>query len=158
MSHDQVPMTKTAPTSRRKRAFSAWCYVLGICLTVLAGCGQTSDRCMLEGTVTVDGQPLAEGNIRFLPQPGTGGPSAGGKIMDGRFSIARLDGTFAGEFRVEITASRKTGRQVESPFAPGRFTDESVQYLPAQYNSQSELTAQVTDDGANRFEFTLSSQ
>ena len=71
----------------------------------------------------------------------------------------------AGTFRVAITALRKTGRQVEDPTAAmidpeatSVLTDEYEQYIPARYNMQSELTAEVKEDGANTFEFQLSSQ
>lgn len=135
-----------------------WIAVCGLGLLLLAGCGQASQRADLEGTVTLDGKPLAEGRIKFIPQPDTGGPSAGAKIAEGRFSIARAKGIFPGMFRVEITASRKTGRKVENPIAPGNFFAETVQYLPSRYNRQSELTAEVTTEGPNQFEFVLSSQ
>ena len=42
----------------------------------LAGCGHQT----IEGSVTLDGQPLAEGYIAFLPQKDTKGPGAGTKI------------------------------------------------------------------------------
>ena len=65
-------------------------------------------------------------------------------------------GTFAGTFRVEITAVRKTGRKVEDRF--GEAIDETEQAIPAQYNRDSGLTADVTEQGPNRFEFALQSK
>ena len=131
--------------------------VCGICLLLSAGCGWESGRRALEGTVTLDAQPLAEGSISFRPLPGTSGPTAGGKITEGKFSVSPEGGTFVGTFRVEITASRKTGRKVPDTIMAGEV-DEVVQFIPARYNRQSELTAEVTDAGPNRFEFPLSSQ
>jgi len=131
------------------------CLLCGISLILLAGCGSPSNRAALQGTVTLNGKSLKNGNVQFLPQSGTGGPSAGGRIADGSFSIDRDRGVFFGTFRVEITASRKTGRKIESPLAPGQFADEIVQYLPECYNRQSELTAEVTKAGPNQFEFAL---
>ena len=90
----------------------SWC-VTGLCLLLLAGCGPQSDRSSLEGTVTLNGQPLAEGSIALRPLPGTRGPTAGGKIANGTFAILPAQGTFTGTFRVEITASRKTGKQTK---------------------------------------------
>ena len=63
---------------------------------LLIGCGQRGDRQRLEGTVTLDGAPLAEGQITFVPQPGTKGPTAGGQIAEGYFSIPNEGGTFTG--------------------------------------------------------------
>ena len=68
-------------------------------------------------------------------------------------------------FRVVITAKRKTGRQVSDPTAAmmdpkaeSGFIDEYEQYIPRRYNQQSELIAEVTEDGSNEFEFVLSSK
>ena len=38
------------------------------------------------------------------------------------------------------------------------MVDDIKQYLPARYNRQSELTADVTEEGPNRFTFNLSSE
>jgi len=134
------------------------CFLCVVSLMLLAGCGSSSNRAELEGTVTLDGEPLESGNIQFLPMPGTGGPSAGGKITDGSFMIPSENGTFAGLMRVEMTSGRKTGRKIENPYARGHFEDEIVQHLPTRYNRESELTAEVVDSGPNRFEFSLTSR
>ena len=131
--------------------------VCGMCLLMLVGCGQTDDRRSLEGTVTLDGVPLAEGNIALRPLPGTGGPTAGGNITEGKFAISPEQGTFVGTFRVEITATRKTGRKVMDPILQTEI-DETEQFIPVRFNRQSELTAEVTADGPNRFEFALNSE
>jgi hypothetical protein len=122
----------------------------------LAGCGQTSDRQSLDGVVTLDGVPLAKGNVALRPLPGTKGPTAGGAIMEGKFSVAPEKGAFVGAFRVEITAARKTGRKV--PSITGNMVDEVEQFIPVRYNRQSRLTAEVTENGPNRFEFALDSR
>jgi len=123
---------------------------------LLAGCGG-SPRLAVTGTVTLDGTPLKEGYIQFRPLPGTPGPTAGAEIVDGRFSIAEEKGTFAGTFRVEITAMRDTGGTVMDDMT-GKNLPAHEQYLPAQYNSQSELTAEVTTTGPNQFEFRLDTE
>jgi len=136
--------------------------VLWVC-AVLFGCDK-SGRQALDGTVTLDGEPLPQGSIVFFPQPGTRGPTAGDNIVDGRFSIAPAEGTMAGTFRVEITASRKTGRKVADPTvqmmnpdAESALIDQTEQYIPARYNKQSELTAEVQEGRSNSFEFELTS-
>jgi hypothetical protein len=77
--------------------FVWWC-ASGLCLLLLAGCGPQSDRSSLEGTVTLNGEPLAEGSIALRPLPGTRGPTAGGRITNGTFAILPEQGTFAGPF------------------------------------------------------------
>jgi hypothetical protein len=130
---------------------------LGLCLAMIGGCSRSTGRQAIEGTVTLDGTPLAEGSIVFLPQPGTKSPTCGGTVLQGHFSIAPAGGAACGTFRVEITAVRKTGKKVISP-KDNQLVDEVQQYIPAKYNQQSELTVTVSEQGPNRFDFPLSSK
>ena len=79
-------------------------------MLLLVECGEPGDRQSLKGTVTFEDVPLTEGHIKFLPQRGTKGPTAGSKITAGQFSISPDGGTFTGTFRVEITAARQASR------------------------------------------------
>ena len=126
----------------------------GVCLLLLAGCDGSGDRRGVEGTVTLDGQPLAEGSITMRPLPGTTSPTAGAKITDGKFTIPKEKGPLVGTFRVEITATRKTGRQIKDPLMGG-MVEEVQQVIPSRYNRKSELTAEVTETGQNRMDFEL---
>lgn len=126
-------------------------------LALLAGCGNSAGRQALQGSVTLDNAPLEQGTVRFIPVQGTNGPSAGGEIKKGEFSIAADKGVLCGSFRVEITASRKTGQKVRDRFT-GEMTELNTQFLPPRYNSNSELTAEVKNGGENRFEFALHSK
>ena len=126
-------------------------------LYFLPGCGGSSDRRSLCGTVTFDGEPLPEGSIEFIPAPGTKGPVAGGKITDGKFTVDSNKGTFDGTFRVEITAVRKTGRK-KMDRTINKQIDETQQYIPSRYNRQSGLTADVSSGGSNEFHFELTSK
>ena len=130
--------------------------ILAAAVLSLFGCGNDGQQLGSEGTVQLDKAPLQEGYITFTPQLDTSGPSAGSRIENGRFSIESEGGTFVGTFRVEITAMRKTGRKISDPI--GQLVDELEQYLPARYNKQSELTAKVTKEGPNKFEFELQSK
>ena len=127
---------------------------VGCCLT--AGCGD-SRRTSIEGTVTWDGQPLPSGSIVFLPLTGTESPTAGGDIVDGKFSIPAKKGTFEGKFRVEITAERPSGRKIPHP-GSGELVEELEQYLPVRYNTASELEVEVEVGVPNRLEFPLRSR
>jgi hypothetical protein len=133
-----------------------WLFPALACLTVLGGCGKDSLRQAIDGTVTLDGAPLAKGYISFRPEVGSPGPTAGAEVVDGKYSISTEGGTFAGKFRVEITASRRSGKKIPDRFT-GELVDEYAQYLPERYNTQSELTAEVKGEGENQFEFTLDS-
>jgi hypothetical protein len=122
----------------------------------LLGCGY-GGRVSVEGTVTLDGRPLEKGQIQFIPMPGTTGPTAGGDVVGGKFAIPPAEGPFAGRFRVQISQVGLTGRKIPNPRGSGMI-EEYAQILPARYNTESRLDAEVTARGPNRFEFTLTSK
>ena len=126
------------------------------CVLLAVGCESSSDRAALEGIVTLDGEPLPDGQIVFLPQADATGPSAGSTIENGNYSVPADMGLFAGNFRVEITAERKTGRKIVGFL--GEEVDQVENYLPARYNDQSELVAQVEAGRKNTFDFELESE
>ena len=131
--------------------------VLAACvIAALSGCGGDG-REAIEGTVTFDGQPLATGQISFLPMSGTKGPTAGAKLKDGAFNIAADGGTFTGKFRVEITATRPSNRKVMDPES-GQMVNAPLQFIPPKYNTQSILTADVKSGEDNSFKFELKSR
>ncbi len=136
----------------RRIAFSAR---LAACAAILLpfalGCGGGGDRVEVGGAVTLDGQPLESGAISFVPLAGTQGPSAGAEIKQGRYAIDAEGGPVPGKYRVDIIATRKTGRRIKDgfPHPPDDLVDEIEQYLPPKYNTQSELTAELKP-GANQ--------
>ena len=117
--------------------------------------GDGINRVEVSGTVTLDGQPLSEGSIVF--QPIAEGPSAGGSIRDGRFTIERAGGPGPGKYRVEILAYQSTGRQIPDADFPGKMTDELRQVIPKRYNTDTELLVNVSADGDNHFPLKLQS-
>ena len=66
---------------------AAWCLML-------AGCGgqEGSERVVVSGTVTYRGEPLDDGEIRFLPIKGTKAPMSGAKIIDGQYAVEARGG------------------------------------------------------------------
>jgi hypothetical protein len=137
-----------------------WLYLLALALApgFLSGCNSRSGRQGIEGTVTLDGRPLEKGQVSFRPQQGTASPSAGGEILDGRFSIVPERGLHSGKFHVEITASRPSNQKTLGLFTGGITAEIEEQYIPAKYNRQSQLEATVESNGPNRFEFAITSK
>lgn len=124
------------------------------------GCGRSDglQRAAASGKIALDGIEIAEGTIAFYPTDGLQGPAAGGAIQGGRYSIAGSRGPVVGRNRVEIHATRKTGRKVQAPISdPGVMTDEVVEALPDRYHSKSILTCEVKP-GSNRLNFELTTQ
>lgn len=133
------------------------CLVLGVLMAVgIPGCGPPKPELSeVFGKVTFDGDPVEEGSIAFVPVEGTTGPTAGGVITAGSYDVTER-GPAPGKYRVEIRASRKTGRQIEAgtPSPPGTMVDEIEHYIPAKYNTSSELTVDITT-GRNEHNFPL---
>ncbi len=124
-----------------------------------SGCGSSSDginREAVSGAVMLDGKPLPDGSILFSPMET--GPSAGGVVVGGKFSIPRSDGPAPGSYRVEIISVQPTGKKIpDLDGPPGSLVEEKTNVVPRYYNTQSELRAEVKPNGSNAFEFQLRS-
>jgi len=118
---------------------------------VLAGCGPTPPVThVVTGTITFDGEPVADGEIKFIPQDKVRGLDAG-PIKGGKFSVAVKDG----KHTVAITGGKMT------PFPPGKKglhgeTEMMRNFIPEKYNEHSELTAEVA--GPKELNFELKSK
>lgn len=134
----------------------------GLSIAVLAnGCGSQSglERPAVSGAVLLDGKPIESGTISFVPAPGSKGPAAGGIIKTGKYSIADGNGAAVGTARVEIHSSKMTGKMIKvgSPMPPGTMIEETVEAVPAKYNTDSTLTVDIKA-GANTHDFDLKSK
>ena len=129
----------------------------GFLLALALGCGGDANRVGVSGSVRVDGQPLESGSISFLPAAGTGGPTAGAEIRQGTYSVPAESGPAPGKYDVRIKATRKTGRRIKDGFShpPDDMVDEIEQFLPAKYNTQSELTAELKPGTNKGVDFEL---
>ena len=114
--------------------------LFGILLGLAAsGCSSASDKGTVRGEVTLDGQPLKEGVIRFVPADGNSA-TADARILDGRYE-AQVP---PGQKRVEISAPKVVGkgkRMYDTPDSP--TVDDVRELLPARYNARSELRLTV---------------
>lgn len=121
-------------------------------LITLAGCGG-GGLLDVEGTVALNGTPVAEGDIAFIPEDKKFG-GEGGVIKDGRFKMKAR----AGKNKVEIRASRivpgKTIPSAAGPGAPAEPLRESI--IPPKYNDQTTLNEEVKP-GKTTFTFNLTS-
>lgn len=120
--------------------------LMSLCVGVLAGCGggeKGPTLYKIDGTVTWEGKPVPEGDVAIIPVE-TGGTSGGGKIVDGKFSVQ----VSSGRKKIEITAMRDVPGKF-SEVNPGEKVQIREQYLPAKYNSASELELNVKAEGKN---------
>ena len=129
------------------------------CLTcLLIGCGGgDSRRAAIEGKINIDQVALENGEISFSPTDGNNGPTAGGSIKNGFYSIDAAKGPATGWNLVAISGARSTGKRISDPMMPGRTVDEVVSVVPEQYNSRSTLKRELKA-GNNVVDFDLSSK
>ncbi len=131
------------------------CFLCACTLIIpLSGCGGDANRSGVQGTVTLDGAPLPEGTIQFVPAPGVSGPPVQMQIQNGKFASEAVTKPAIGTNLVQITAMKKSGKKVKSIM--GEESDEVIQYLPAKYNEFTELRAEIKS-GSNQLDFPLQS-
>jgi hypothetical protein len=129
-------------------------------LSVLQGCGGPADdlpRQAVSGTVTFKGKPLEAGMIQFQPISAGVATAGGAGIKDGKYAIDQSEGLVPGQYQVKITSNTAASGQPASgpPAMPGDAPPPPKEPIPAKYNSQSTLTANVTKEGPNTFPFDL---
>jgi hypothetical protein len=122
--------------------------VVAIGLAVLGGCGGHSKQYDISGTVTYQGQPIAEGQIVFVDAKGVE-PASAGPIIGGTYHLR----TTAGEKRIRITATRKTGEMLDD--GNGARYSKRVDLIPPQYNTATKLTCTVDPRRELIFDFRL---
>ena len=113
----------------------------------LTGCGHSPPPLVpVKGTVTVDTQPLADGAILFL----TPGQSPE--------TLPIKEGAFEGKVSVGDQRVVQILGYTEAAPVPMEGADvgtSKVNYLPAKYNTASELKADVKPQGPNEFKYDL---
>ncbi len=125
-----------------------------LCVACFAGCQPDDGLCPVEGTVTLDGQPLEEGSIGMGPMVGQPGTAVGGKIINGTFKLRASEG----EMLVNIRSQKKVPIDDPTPDeAAHGVTERSVELIPAKYNDRSELKFTVVK-GKNKATFELRSE
>jgi len=105
------------------------------------------DVAPVTGTVTLDGQPLEGVRVSFIPDGSRG--STGKTDAQGKYELRFVGpqmGAKVGSHTVLITTS-------ESSDDTGETSEERV---PAKYNAESELTAEVKPE-AQSIDFALTS-
>jgi hypothetical protein len=140
----------------RRRPIAALAAIFA--LSVPSGCGPSTDRLAVSGRVSLDGQPLDNGSIRFTSL-GENLVSSGTLIKDGRYRIPRDKGLLPGEYRVEISSPDNDAPPVmqrSSPKDPGIPT--AVDRIPPGYNINSDQRVQVDREKDNAFDFDIVSK
>jgi hypothetical protein len=121
-------------------------FAMSLCLAFAAGCGGERSRnagARLEGAVTLDGEPIAEGSLQFAPlEAGRGSPVAA-TIKDGRYVASAVP---LGKLRVLVSASKKTGRMISEYSRP---YEETVSIIPEKYQQGIEIDVSEDNPSLN---------
>lgn len=121
-------------------------------LLLLVGCGGSSgpERYEVNGTVSIDDEPLPAANIQFIPQTDdiANAPTAVGYVKDGSFRIVSTVGPIAGIQDVEILLSKPSGVETNDE-------GEEVETEVLSGVIRTEVTVEA--NGENEFELKFSS-
>jgi hypothetical protein len=123
--------------------------ILLFCLlttALLTGCRRSDDLevSKVTGTVTYQGKPIPDGEVRFVPTGQTKGPASAGTIRDGKYEVVARGGVPVGTHRVEVRAFRVKVDPRAAQDLPGMAAGgPKEQYLPAKFNDASNRTITV---------------
>jgi hypothetical protein len=111
----------------------------------MAGCsGSGVDLGEVRGKVTMDGQPLPDALVRFVPDKGRSAQGITDANGEYKLDYSNRDaGALVGKSKVLITT--------------GSLENPKAEKVPAKYNNETELTGDVTS-GSNTINFDLKSQ
>lgn len=113
------------------------------------------------GTVTLDGELLETGVIRFVPAEGTTGPKTTAVIQGGVFTLPADHGPLVGRHRIEIESTDTGGLAMDDEHALERLQAEArkphieIVRVPAAYNQRSRLVAEIPEAGTSDLNFEL---
>jgi hypothetical protein len=138
---------------------------MGICiLPIVLGCSGGGDRPVtypVSGRVLLDGRPVEAVDVAFMPakalplsRPARGRTNADGEFRLRTYISPAVDATGAVAGQYTVTLSK-----IDTPTGlinPEKQKPRASQ-LPVRYASyeRSDLSAEVTSNGTNRFEFNL---
>jgi hypothetical protein len=118
-----------------------------------AGCGGPVKRA-ISGSVTLEGKPLDEAVIMFVPLDIQAGKT-GAAITQGRYEVPRDVGLLPGRYRVEIADDPPIDHaSMGHPPKPV----PARRRLPVHYSVASPLSIDIAPTGPTEFDFPLTSK
>ncbi len=106
----------------------------------LVGCSPS--RTPVHGHVTLDGQPLDEGAILFLPlEPGR--KKTGAAIVQGGYDLNAEDGLLPGAYRVEVADNPPLASGRQSAGHPNPSSTAGRRMIPTGYSRESPLRIEI---------------
>ncbi len=120
------------------------------------GCAPKSDLLEVTGEVALNGVPVKSGSIRFTSVGADKVSSTGAVIRDGKYAIPQIRGLLPGTYQIVISAADESAPKVIARDSLGRPQLEvSQELIPAEYNSNSQKTVEITVEQDNHFVFDI---
>ncbi|CAN5285486.1 hypothetical protein BH11PLA2_BH11PLA2_10330 [soil metagenome] len=123
--------------------------LLIIGIVASAGCNLGEPTGTVSGTITLDGKPVPDGLIRFVPADGNSQPGDS-FITNGQYQLTMT----IGDKKVEILSLKANGAAVDTA-SQGKGT--SVQLIPEKYNVKTTLRYMI-EKGTHTKDFELLSK
>lgn len=123
---------------------------LALALLCSLGCGKPAKHAA-QGTVTLDGEPLSEARILFVPTA-EGQKKTGCLVKNGTYRLLAEVGLLPGSYQVQIVDDPPD----VDPDLPAAER-EPRRLLPAVYATATPLQVEVDEQGAGDFDFELKS-
>jgi len=145
--------TTLVATTRHRVALLLTVVLGGVAFT--CGCGaSTGGRVAISGKVSFRGTPLTNGTIEFVSKDRT--ILSGSGITDGKYSIPAAKGLKPGPYTVRISSTKVEGpAPPPGPPGPEAMAQKITELIPAEYNTNSTLTAEVPTGGSDKLNFDL---
>ena len=132
--------------------------LLCISIVTIMGCQGEHTGEIIEGRVTIQGEPMSEGLITFEPLGTTTGPKISTVIDKGNYSISSSEGIQSGQFRVEVLGippGVKAMSNGDSHLNLSASTRVPYREVASEFNFQSQLLATVERGVTNQFDFDV---
>jgi len=133
-------------------------------LLLCAGCGSGYNMAEVSGVVTLDGKPLSNATILFMPKATAGNdagpPSNATTDENGKYTLTTAEsgsGAMVGKHQVQVftVSDQPTG---EGEGGDNVYSKANAEKLPAHYNTASTLTFDVPAGGTSEANFELKSK
>lgn len=126
-----------------------------LCFTCLTGCGDGVKRAQINGTVTLQGKPLAGASVQFFPEQGTEGEGAIGTAdSEGKFTVIssrnRDAGVPPGKYKVRVSLMMDRKGNALPPDALQADFPDAREAIPAPFSTTtSTLVVEIPEKGGD---------
>ncbi|MGE3818568.1 MAG: hypothetical protein AB7I30_03985 [Isosphaeraceae bacterium] len=141
-----------------RRGIVAFATALPLLTFAACSSGDGLPREAVSGSITLDGKPVEKGFVSFLPENPELATQGGGSISAGSYQIPRAQGLVPGTYKVMITSAASEETKDDTNESPGMPPAPSKEGIPARYNVNTTLTAEIKAGGGNVVDFALTAK